>query len=81
MDEGISRLIYSLPTLTKDDVDIHDFCPICFVDFKTILEDSPSDSDTSIDGSEGAASGLTKLSGCSHVFCRKEYASFSFPFL
>jgi len=68
MDPRISSLIDSLPTLTKDDVDIHDYCPICFEDFKTILDD---------DGSESEPAGITKLEGCSHVFCRKEYVLIS----
>ena len=68
MDPRISRLIDSLPTLTKDDVDIHDYCPICFVDFKTILDDNDSESEPA---------GITRLVGCSHVFCRKEYVLFS----
>ena len=73
MDPRISRLIDSLPTLTKDDVDIHDTCPICFVDFKTILEDH------NVSESQGTQ-GLTKIIGCSHVFCRKELVSFSLFF-
>jgi hypothetical protein len=68
MDARISRLIDSLPTLTKDEVDIHDYCPICFVDFESILGEQ----------SEGA--GLTRL-GCRHVFCRKEYVCFLFDLL
>ena len=72
MDPQISGLIDSLPTLTKDDVDIHDYCPICFVDFKTILDDDNSDSE------DAKPAGLTRL-GCSHVFCWKEYVVFSGP--
>jgi hypothetical protein len=71
MESRISRLIDSLPTLTKDDVDLHDLCSICFVDFKTILDDNSSDPE----GTKPA--GLTILSGCKHVFCKNEYVLLS----
>ena len=64
MDQEISKVIDSLPTLTKDDVDVHGFCPICFVDFQTI--------------SDGNDNELTKMSACDHVFCREEYISHPF---
>ncbi|KAJ7095337.1 hypothetical protein B0H15DRAFT_829065 [Mycena belliarum] len=61
----ISPFISSLPSLSKDELDSSDCCPICLTPFEALLSDEPPSA------SRSEEYGVTKLS-CGHVFCRKD---------
>lgn len=55
----IQLAISKLPTLTTDNVPLDDSCPICLTTFESVFSEEPH-------------SGVTKLDGCGHLFCKKE---------
>lgn len=61
----INQLIQSLPSIAKNDVPVEDSCPICLVPFLDCFQEESGEDESSI--------GVTKLEGCGHLFCRKEY--------
>lgn len=64
--DRIELFLESLPALDKDsDEVLEDSCPICLMPFTSILaEDCIS--------AEPETAGVTKLTGCGHIFCRRE---------
>lgn len=80
---SIKNLLASLPVLGKDAVDLEEQCPICLMPFSTVLADeadaglnsaeSNKDADEKEKDREEALGGVTKLVGCGHIFCRREW--------
>lgn len=65
-EQRIERAVQKLPTLLARDVPREDSCPICLVQFSSILsEEIPPPPNKEL-------AGVTKLVGCGHVFCRLE---------
>lgn len=62
--ERIERFLESLPVLDKDSVGLEDSCPICLMPFTSIFAEDCS--------AEPEMAGVTKLTGCGHIFCRRE---------
>lgn len=63
--DRIEIFLESLPVLNKDsDVVLEDSCPICLMPFASIFAEDCS--------AEPQMAGVTKLTGCGHVFCRRE---------
>jgi hypothetical protein len=63
--DRIEIFLESLPVLNKDtDLVLEDSCPICLMPFASILAEDCS--------TEPEIAGVTKLTGCGHMFCRKE---------
>ena len=65
--DRIETFLQSLPVLDKDSdlpVVLEDSCPICLMPFSSILAEDCS--------AEPEIVGVTKLTGCGHIFCRKE---------
>ncbi|KAF7301649.1 RING-type domain-containing protein [Mycena indigotica] len=64
MDPEIQTIItnfwQTLPSMQLDELDPEDNCPICFLDFETLLSSE-----------SGTQAGVTKLA-CGHIFCRKD---------
>lgn len=84
--ERMRAAIDKLPTLSEDELPLDDACPICLLPFKLILHpDAAShhptpEPDLGIDpgvvviGSSSVSEpGVTRVDGCSHLFCRREY--------
>ncbi|THH10218.1 hypothetical protein EW145_g1450, partial [Phellinidium pouzarii] len=77
-------LLCALPLLAHADVLSDDACPICLVSFNTILDEHvaaegakpecASVQPVSSTSSEGELTGLVKLVGCGHIFCRRDVA-------
>ncbi|KAH8106012.1 hypothetical protein BXZ70DRAFT_1061436 [Cristinia sonorae] len=68
----IGGAILGLPSLVKEQVTLEDNCGICLQSFGTILEDeSLNGMLLELEGGQKVElSGVTKLEGCGHVFCR-----------
>jgi len=71
--DRIRLFVLQLPTLTPKDVHPDDSCAICLTGFSSIFADEAElkasddfDVDTEVE------SGITRLVGCGHLFCRKE---------
>ena len=63
--DRIEAFLQSLPVLDKDsDLVLEDSCPICLMPFNSIFAEDCS--------AEPEIAGVTKLTGCGHVFCRRE---------
>jgi hypothetical protein len=74
-EDGIRTVLASLPVLSKDDVPLDDSCPICLIPFQSVLDEKAGEAGCeSVDA--GCDSGVTKLVGCGHIFCRKEWVIF-----
>ncbi|KAF9462598.1 hypothetical protein BDZ94DRAFT_1260799 [Collybia nuda] len=60
--ERIKAIIESLPILSQPSElnDSDDTCPICLMSFTSLMQDSNPDA------------GVTKLTACNHVFCRRD---------
>lgn len=72
--ERIAQVIHRLPALTKEEVPGEDSCPICLMSFASIAEGSVQNEGTlEMCGHDVQLSGVTKLEGCGHVFCRVEW--------
>jgi hypothetical protein len=61
--DRIEAFLQSLPVLDKDLV-LEDSCPICLMPFSSIFAEDCS--------AEPEIAGVTKLTGCGHIFCRRE---------
>ena len=71
--ERIAQAIHSLPTLTEEEVSPEDSCAICLVRLTSIAKgEAQSNGTLEMCGQEVQLSGVTKLEGCGHVFCRVE---------
>ncbi len=75
------RFLKDLPSLKPEDVPEDEYCPICLLTFKSILEEqseyqSKQEGTSNAEPSETRISledvGVVKLSGCGHIFCRRE---------
>jgi len=63
--DRIEAFLQSLPVLDKDsDLVLEDSCPICLMPFTSIFAEDCS--------AEPEIAGVTKLTGCGHMFCRRE---------
>ena len=81
--DRIKTLLASLPVLGKDAVDLEEPCPICLMPFSSVLADeadaglnsaeSNNEADEKEKDKEEALDGVTKLVGCGHIFCRREW--------
>lgn len=70
----IGQAILRLPTLGIFEVPQDDNCGICLQSFVSIAEEDPVDQGTCelACGEEVQLSGVTRLAGCGHMFCRLE---------
>jgi hypothetical protein len=69
ISDRLCAALDSLPSLSEKDVPLNDACPICLIPFGTILKNQ----DAVVVRTEGEPSkGVTKLSGCGHLFCMNE---------
>ncbi|KAK7696048.1 hypothetical protein QCA50_000689 [Cerrena zonata] len=69
--ERIAQVIHRLPILTKEEVPMEDSCPICLMALSSIVEGSiQNEGSLEMCGRDVQLSGITKLEGCGHVFCR-----------
>jgi len=75
------RFLKDLPSLRPEDVPEDEYCPICLLTFKSILEEhseyqSKQEGASNAEPSEMRISledvGVVKLSGCGHIFCRRD---------
>ena len=63
--DRIEIFLESLPVLDKDsNFVLEDSCPICLMPFTSIFAEDCS--------AEPEIAGVTKLTGCGHIFCRRE---------
>ena len=74
-EQRIERAIEKLPTLAVQDVPLEDSCPICLMSFSSIFSGENIGPEA-----PGELSGVTKLQGCGHVFCRLECVHSPFRF-
>lgn len=72
--ERVALAISRLPTLTKNEIPLDDACPICLISLSSIYEGRSQDEGTlvGLTAQPISLSGVTKLDGCGHVFCRVE---------
>lgn len=70
----IEQAISGLPTLSKAEVPVDDNCGICLQNFGAIVDgEVQNEGSLELEGGETVAlSGVTKLAGCGHIFCRLE---------
>ncbi|PSR75031.1 hypothetical protein PHLCEN_2v9361 [Hermanssonia centrifuga] len=73
VEQRIKRAVEKLPTLSPDHVPLQDSCPICLMTFSSIVDGSAQSEGSLAESSHVQLSGVTKLEGCGHVFCRVEY--------
>ena len=73
-EQRIGRAISKLPTLTAEQVPPEDTCPICLVPFLTIITGAAQNEGVlnGVAPNPVKLSGVTRLGGCGHVFCRVE---------
>ncbi|KAI0701168.1 hypothetical protein BC835DRAFT_266150 [Cytidiella melzeri] len=73
-EESVARTIEQLPKLAAKDVPLDDSCPICLNPFSAILDGSVQNEGSAqalnVSPKLGELSGVTKLEGCGHVFCK-----------
>ncbi len=72
VEQRIRRAVEKLPTLSPDHVPLQDSCPICLMTFSSIVDGSAQNEGSLAESSHVQLSGVTKLEGCGHVFCRVE---------
>lgn len=67
VDPIVASALATLDRLSPSDIkNLDDFCPICLLSFRTVLEsreDSPQGK---------AMSGVARVGGCGHLFCVEE---------
>lgn len=77
LGERVEHAIAALPTLSKEEIPLDDACPICLQGFEAIYEGKAQEEVAVDNGLPNGTDpeehrGVTKLSGCGHVFCRFE---------
>ena len=78
LSERVEHAIAALPTLSKEEIPLDDTCPICLQGFEAIYEGRAHEDGLAMSSAlpNGAdpeeLRGVTKLSGCGHIFCRLE---------
>ncbi|KAH9938325.1 uncharacterized protein B0H18DRAFT_11098 [Fomitopsis serialis] len=75
LGERVEHAIAALPTLSKEEIPLDDACPICLQGFGAIYEGKAQEEVAADNGLPNGTDpeehrGVTKLSGCGHVFCR-----------
>jgi len=79
--QRIKLVLDALPVLGKDNVDIDEPCPICLMPLSAVFAEGEEILAKRGEGDEEECiTGVTKLVGCGHVFCRREYVLQSFGF-
>ncbi|EIW82062.1 hypothetical protein CONPUDRAFT_81622 [Coniophora puteana RWD-64-598 SS2] len=66
MCERIQFALDDLPVLPAGDIPKDDSCPICLLSFASIIEEKNEEDADAVYG------GVTKVTSCGHVFCRKD---------
>ncbi|KLO14934.1 hypothetical protein SCHPADRAFT_286338 [Schizopora paradoxa] len=77
------RFLHELPSLKPEDVPEDEYCPVCFLTFKSLIEEQKEleskqeGTSNTAQSSEPPASagdlvGIVKLTGCGHIFCRRD---------
>jgi len=71
--DRIRLFVLQLPTLTPKDVHPDDSCAICLTGFSSIFaHEAELKASDDFDVDAEVESGITRLVGCGHLFCRKE---------
>lgn len=67
VDPIVANALASIELLTPEDIpNLDDFCPICLLTFRAVLE-------SSTDNMPGMAdAGVARVGGCGHLFCAEE---------
>lgn len=69
VDPIVASALASIDRLSPSDVpNLDDFCPICLLTFRAVLE--PREREDSSQGK--AVSGVARVGGCGHLFCVEE---------
>ena len=75
-EQRITRAIVKLPTLTAEQITQDDCCPICLIPFSAILNHTAPSAGVlqhlPVAPDAVDLSGVTRLDGCGHTFCRLE---------
>jgi hypothetical protein len=66
-DPVVASALASLDRLSPSDIEnLDDFCPICLLTFRAVLEPREDSLQSK------AASGVARVGGCGHLFCVEE---------
>jgi hypothetical protein len=69
VDPVVASALASIDRLSPSDIqNLDDFCPICLLTFRAVLE--PREREDSPQGK--AVSGVARVGGCGHLFCVEE---------
>lgn len=73
-EQRVVSAIQNLPILPAQHVPLDEACPICLMSFASILDGSAQNEGVLHDVASKPIplSGVTRLEGCGHVFCRVE---------
>jgi hypothetical protein len=70
--EQLKDAVDNLPHLDPSEISLDESCPICLLTFKSIVGDPEERLLLNHKSSELVVSGITKIEGCGHIFCRQE---------